>query len=188
MGAGDKDGSGFVTIRTPAAKDTGTAMVVADRLTSPGQTITGVSSVVGFSCVDTWGLAGVLTAGTCDTTATIAATWTGTPQSVSLVTTVPDEFFLVTLSMQFQGAGPWTDTAKVTVAGQSFETSATVTAYEAGGGATGTTSQSPTPSATTSDTPSPSPAPRPRPTATPPPMSKPTAAPTPVKRKVVQSG
>jgi len=134
------DGTGSVTIQSPVAAAAGTAITVVDTLTNAGQSITGVGWTSGYDCVNTWGDPGVLQpGGGCDTSKGLETTYTGTPGNLTIVTTVPNEFVSVNLTMRFVGSGPWTDSAKVTVAGQAYDATAVVTKYAAGGGGSGTT-------------------------------------------------
>ncbi len=134
------DGTGSVTILSPVAAAAGTAITVVDTLTNAGQSITGVGWTRGYDCVNTWGDPGVLQpGGYCDTSKWLETTYTGTPGNLTIVTTVPNEFVGVNLTMRFVGSGPWTDSAKVTVAGQAYDATAVVTKYAAGGGGSGTT-------------------------------------------------
>ena len=154
-------GTGDVNIRTAVIPDAGTPVTVTDALTDTpvDESITGISWMAGYDCVDTWGAPGTTQPnGTCDPSQVLpvsscdSETLSSDGQNFScvLTTTVPNEFYSIDLNMTFTGSGPWTDQATSSYpGGPSQTTTATVTSYQAGGGATGT---SPTSTGTTSTT------------------------------------
>ena len=133
------DGSGTVTIVTPGVAKAGTLVTITDTLASADQTILGVASARGYNCVSTWDAPGVLTNGVCDTDAWLKVTVTNSANPYTFTTTADNEFVRLVLNMHFEGAGPWQDTAAITIAGTETTASATVRTYTAGGGAGGTT-------------------------------------------------
>ena len=135
----EPDGSGTVTIVTPGVAKAGTLVTITDTLASADQTILGVASARGYNCVSTWWAPGVLTNGVCDTDAWLKVTVTNSANPYTFTTTADNEFVRLVLNMHFEGAGPWQDTAAITIAGTETTASATVRTYTAGGGAGGTT-------------------------------------------------
>ncbi|MDO4900326.1 Ig-like domain-containing protein [Actinomyces sp.] len=155
--------TGSVTLQTPTITEeiAGGADSVtlqwSDKLTSPNQAFTCKATAYSYTGRNVWGDP---TGGT-PAQVTVSSC---TDDSISGTIVIPaGQFARLYLPVNFQGAGPWTDTASLILGSRTLEREANVILRNGGGSATGTLQTLPTPSQ--------SPTPSESPSATPPPES-----------------